>query len=61
MSAMNRRMSTFLRGGQEAKLWLSPVRLDHNYGYNQREISKVESLVSKHEAGLLEMWHEHFG
>jgi hypothetical protein len=49
-----------LRGGHEAKLWLKPVQLVHNYGYNHRELSKVMALVQQHEARLLEMWYEHF-
>ena len=50
-----------LRGGSEAKIWLSPIRSAHNYRYNQRELAKVLTLVAQHEAMLLEAWHEHFG
>jgi len=50
-----------LRGGNEAKIWLSPVELEHNYGYNTRELAQLLDLVRRHQAQLLEMWHEHFG
>ena len=45
-----------IRGGSEAKFWLSPVLLAHNYGYNQREIGKITTLITGREAELLELW-----
>ena len=49
-----------LHGGNEAKVWLTPVALEHNYGYNERELKRILDLVLRHQAELLEMWHEHF-
>ena len=48
-----------IRGDSEAKFWLNPVRLSHNYGYNQRDIGKIAALIARREAELLEMWHDH--
>jgi Domain of unknown function (DUF4160) len=50
-----------IRGDNEAKFWLSPLRLAHNYGYNQRGIGKIAALIAGREAELLEMWHDHLG
>ena len=50
-----------IRGGNEAKVWLEPVALTHNHGYNQRELNRVLDLVRTNQPDLLEMWHEHFG
>lgn len=50
-----------LRGGSEAKVWLNPVSLERNHGYNEREIKRVVDLAQRHQTELLEMWHEHFG
>jgi len=48
-------------GGDEVKFWLSPVQLVANYGFNARELNRVESLVERHRAELLEAWHEYLG
>jgi hypothetical protein len=45
--------------GDEAKFWLDPVQLAANYGFNTREITEIERLVSKHQEVLLEAWHDH--
>ena len=50
-----------LRGGSEAKIWIDPVSLQHNHGYNERELKRVLELVLRYQAELLEMWREHFG
>ncbi len=50
-----------LRGGNDAKVWLSPVRLEYAYGYNEREINQILKLTREHQARLLEIWHDYFG
>lgn len=40
------------RGGATAKVWLEPIRLARNIGFD---------LVSEHRSELLEAWHEFFG
>ncbi len=50
-----------LRGGSEAKVWIDPVSLQHNHGYNERELNRVLELVQRYQADLREMWREHFG
>lgn len=44
-----------------AKFWLDPVALAVNLGFRPAELSRVERLVVKHEARLLEAWHGYFG
>jgi hypothetical protein len=48
------------RGGHAAKIWLNPVALVYNYGYNRPEINRILKLTRRHQAQLLEAWHEHF-
>lgn len=48
-------------GGDEAKLWLDPVVLEANYGFNARELNEIERLVEEHRELFLEAWHEHLG
>jgi hypothetical protein len=47
--------------GDEAKLWLTPVQLCANYGFNTRELTEIERLVRQHRDSFLEAWNEHFG
>lgn len=50
-----------LRGGSEAKVWLSPVRLESSSGYNPAELAGLVRLARFNEGRLLEVWHAHFG
>jgi Domain of unknown function (DUF4160) len=43
-----------------AKFWLEPVSLARNFGFNARELSKLEELVVQHRAAFWEAWHEYF-
>ena len=49
-----------LQGGKEAKFWLKPVYLEHNYGYNQPELNRILKLAREHQQRLLEAWHAYF-
>ncbi len=49
------------RDDDSAKLWLGPVALARNMGFDARELRAVERLISEREAELLEAWHEYFG
>ena len=43
-----------------AKIWLGPVELETNRGYNRSELNRVLKLTELHQAQLLEAWNEHF-
>lgn len=47
-------------GGDQAKFWLDPVQLAANYGFNGRELTKIQKIVEKHRDQLLEAWREYF-
>jgi hypothetical protein len=49
------------RDNESAKFWLAPVALARNLGFSPSEINRVQRLVSKHEAELLEAWDEFHG
>lgn len=49
-----------LRGGAEAKIWLQPVTVERNYGYNQAELNRILKLAQEHQAKLLEVWNAYF-
>jgi hypothetical protein len=50
-----------LRGEKEAKVWLEPVELEYNRGYNQSELNRVLRLTRDNQARLLEAWNAYFG
>ena len=49
------------RDDESAKFWLSPVSLARNLGFGAKELNKVQRLVQKHEADLLEAWNDYHG
>ncbi len=49
-----------LRGASEAKIWLSPMALQHTHGYTQSQIREVLKICAEHREEFLEAWHEYF-
>ena len=49
------------RDDLSAKFWLNPVELARNFGFSAPELSKIESLLEKHQSGLLKAWNGYFG
>ncbi|HAG82643.1 MAG TPA: DUF4160 domain-containing protein [Cyanobacteria bacterium UBA12227] len=48
------------RAQDEAKFWLSPVRLQNNRGFSRTEINHIQKLVEEHQEQLLAGWHDFF-
>jgi len=44
-----------------AKFWLDPVALARNFGFNARELRRLQSLVIEHRIEFLEAWNGYFG
>jgi predicted nucleotidyltransferase len=49
------------RDDQSAKFWLAPVSLARNLGFGAQELNKIQRLVQKSEAELVEAWNEYHG
>ncbi len=49
------------RDDLSAEFWLNPIGQARNFGFNEREIRKLKSLVTKHQQEFLEAWYEYFG
>ena len=49
-----------IRGENEAKVWLEPVELEYNRGYNRAELNRVIRLTEENRELLLRNWNEHF-
>jgi hypothetical protein len=50
-----------IRGDAEAKIWLLPVAVEYNHGYNVSEMNRIVTLTEANQARLLEAWNAHFG
>ena len=48
------------RDDAAAKVWLLPVRLATNFGFNAREVVRVVRIVTANRDRFLEAWHEFF-
>ena len=48
-----------VRETSEAKFWLTPVRLAHQYGYRNTEIKRIEKLLVEYRLLIWEAWNEH--
>ena len=42
------------------KVWLDPVRLDHNVGFRAAELRRIEKIVVDNRERLLEAWNDYF-
>lgn len=50
-----------IRERNVTKIWLRPIEVEYNRGYNQRELNRIVDLTQTHLEQLLEAWHEYFG
>ncbi len=49
-----------LRSEKVAKIWLHPVAVEYNHGYNQAELNRVLKLTRQNHNKLLEVWNDYF-
>jgi hypothetical protein len=49
-----------IQGENVAKIWLSPVAVEYNYGYNKPELNRIVRLTETNRSRLLKAWHDYF-
>jgi hypothetical protein len=49
-----------IHGEKVAKIWLEPVAVEFNHGYNSAELNRIVRLAKSNREQLLEKWHEYF-
>lgn len=49
------------RDNDSVKFCLRPVSLARNFGFNARELRRIERTVAEHQQQLLEAWSGRFG
>lgn len=47
-------------GRKVVKIWLDPVEVEYNRGYNRTEVNRIVKLTEENLEQLLEAWNEHF-
>ncbi len=48
------------RDNDEAKYWLTPIRLQKNKGFGRTELNRIQKLVEDNQEELIEGWNEFF-
>ena len=48
------------REWRTAKIWLRPVALARNNGFNDHELRRIHAVVLVHQGRFLEVWHAFF-
>jgi hypothetical protein len=46
------------KAGREAKIWLSPIRLEWNDGFRQHELRDILKIVEANKKVIKARWHE---
>ncbi len=49
-----------IRDGNEAKIWLQPIDVEYNRGYNKVKMNQILKLTKQNQQKLLEVWYAHF-
>ncbi len=49
-----------IHGENEAKIWLYPVVVEYNRGYNKPELNRILKLTRRNQAKLTEAWNAYF-
>ena len=47
-------------GSSTAKIWVNPVRLQHNKGFGNKDINKIVKAVLENEDLIREAWNDYF-
>ena len=48
------------RDAKSAKIWLEPVSLARNIGFNAHELRQIIGIVNEHKSQLKESWDGYF-
>jgi hypothetical protein len=43
-----------------AKFWLTPIQLADSFGYNKKELQRIQNIIAEHSELLREAWNEYF-
>lgn len=49
------------RDRNEAKFWLDPIEIAHNYGFAGHELRKIRKMIRAQKSMIADAWYEHCG
>jgi Domain of unknown function (DUF4160) len=49
------------KGDATAKIWLNPIELEYNYGFNSRELNQILRIIIDYQNTLIKSWNDYFG
>lgn len=49
-----------IKDSNVAKIWLEPIQVEYNRGYNSPTLNRILKLTEKYQDQLLESWNDHF-
>ncbi len=49
-----------IRDNNVAKIWLQPITVEYNHGYNRPTLNRIVKLTRRNQEKLLEAWNAHF-
>jgi hypothetical protein len=49
-----------IRDDSVAKIWLHPITVEYNHGYDRPTLNKILKLTRKNQEHLSEAWNAHF-
>ena len=49
-----------VRKDRSEAVWLEPLRLDHNHGYNEKNLLRLLRLAAENRQRLLDEWNGYF-
>ncbi|HFQ94253.1 MAG TPA: DUF4160 domain-containing protein [Anaerolineae bacterium] len=49
-----------IKAEKVAKIWLQPISVQYNRGYNPAELNRLLKLTRKNQEKLLEAWNDYF-
>ena len=50
-----------IRAENVTKIWLQPITVEYNHGYNDKTMNRILKLTEVHQERLLEAWYDYFG
>ncbi|WP_174803966.1 DUF4160 domain-containing protein [Martelella limonii] len=50
-----------VKDDKSLKVWLETMAVARNIGYNDREIERIVSVISEHQAEWIGVWNDFFG
>ena len=57
---VSRAWEIIIDGDKVAKIWLQPISVEYNHGYNRAQLNYILKLTRENRTHLLENWNEYF-